>query len=537
MNSSFPKFAGVALILLSSATAQAQVTRLEIDGQIVSTGSQPLGTGDFVAIDYERSGSSRLNIRSIFGDIRCLTRDTDEPPQTVGSSTMILDQVNPDEIDAEYRIADDGSISYDLANGVLSVVTTTDTSQQLDCFSLRSTAFSSSGFEDLIRVAVETPPSPFPAGSELIVPFTVTNASKTLIVAEVEVDFVTTDGETGIEPALFSRPTVPVTLPDSTPADRWTIDVLYPGESRTIEVSYVTGAAAQAGTEIRSEIAAIAARDRTETNDVSPGTPLPVVSSVIVGTSEVAVEKIQTDGPACMTDDDPPLPCVTAADQNLDYSITVENLGTIPQTSPLLVDTLPDGSIASLDGPSGTGVVDGELDPGDLWTYTGSYTTTQEDIDAGVDLINTASFASDQLAAPVESSVVTRIDAEATAPGIALSADVSSVDAAGQTVSYTLEVTNNGGGQRSLTGISISAPPPSAAGGAALSFTKIIGDDSLNPGETWTYTALYEVTQNDVDNAEPLPTDDELSTQARVEIAELAVDYFSNRVDVDIVPN
>lgn len=537
MNSSFLKTAGAALMLFSSASLHAQVTSLEIDGQIVSAGSQALSTGDFEAIDYERAGASRLSIRSVFGDIRCLTRGTNEPPQTTGSSLLILDRINPDEMDAEYRIADDGDISYDLASGVLSVTTTTNPGQQLDCFSLRDTAFSSSGFEDLIRVDVQTPPSPLPAGTELIVPFAVTNASETQILANIAVDFVTTSGEPGINPALFSETTDAVTLPDSTPADRWTIDLLYPGETRTIEVSYLTEVSAQSGTEIRTEIAEITPQDRTETSVIPPGAPLPVVSSVIVGAAEVTVEKVQTDGPNCLTNDDPPLPCVTAANQTLDYSITVENVGTIAQTNPLMVDTLPDGTIASLDGPTGGGSGDGVLDPGDVWSYTGSYTTTQADIDAGVDLINTASFDSDQLAAPSQSSAITSVDADATAPTLVMSADVASVDSAGQVVTFTLEISNDGGGQRSLTGISISAPPPSAAGGAGLSFVQVVGDDSLNPGETWTYEASYQVTQNDMDAADPLPADDELSTRAQVEVAELPTDYFSNRVDVDLIPN
>lgn len=537
MTPSFLKSASAALILFSSVALHAQVTSLEIDGQTVSAGSQQLGTSDFEAIDYERSGSSRLTIGTVFGDLRCLTRGTNEPPQTTGSSRLILDQVNPDEADAEYLIADDGDISYDLSSGVLSVTTTTDPSQQLDCFSLRDTAFSSSGFEDLIRVEAETPPSPHPAGAELVVPFSVTNDSETLILANVAVDFVTTSGEPGIEPPVFSAPTEAVTLPDATPADRWTIDLLYPGETRAIDVRYLTEASAQAGTEIRTEIAAITPQDRTETNEIPPGTPLPVVSSVIVGTADVTVEKVQTDGPSCLTDDDPPLPCVTAANQTLDYSITVENVGTIAQSDPLLVDTLPDGSLATLDGPNGAGSGDGVLDPGEIWSYTGSYTTTQEDIDAGVDLINTASFDSDQLAVPVEGSAITRIDAAATAPRLVMSADVSSVDAAQQIVTFTLDVSNDGGGQRSLTGISVSAPPPSQAGGAGLSFTRIVGDDALNPGETWTYEASYQVTQDDMDDAAPLPTDDELSTRAQAEVAELSADFFSNRVDVDLVPS
>jgi len=538
MTLSFPKFAGAALILLFSSVLQAQVTRLEIDGRMVSSGSGPIGTGELVSIEYDLAGSRKLSISSVFDDFRCLTRDTNESPQTTGSTTLVLDQINPDETDAEYAIADDGGIGYDLANGILSITTTTDLTQQLECFSLRNTGFSSSGFENLIRVDVEAPPSPLPAGSELVLSYAVTNTSETLIVANVQLDFVTTSGIVGIGPALFSEPTTPITLGDGSTADRWTIDLLYPGETRDLGVSYVTEPTAPSGSEIRTEIVELAAQDRTETSSVPPGTDVPIVSSVIVGTAEVTVDKVQTGGPNCLTNDNPPVPCVTAADQTLDYSITVENVGTISQTNPLMVDTLPDGSPGPLSGPSGSGVGDNELDPGEVWTYTGSYTTTQDDIDAGNDLINTASFVSDQLAFPVEGSAITKVDATATGPSLALASDLASVDAAGETVTFTLEISNSGGGQRSLTGISISAPPPSAAGGAGLSFTRTIGigDEALNPGETWVYEATYSVTQNDIDAGDPLPVDDELSTRARVTVNELPGDFFSNLVDVDIVP-
>ncbi|NKI33582.1 DUF11 domain-containing protein, partial [Wenzhouxiangella sp. XN79A] len=86
----------------------------------------------------------------------------------------------------------------------------------------------------------------------------------------------------------------------------------------------------------------------------------------------LTVSKTQTGGPSP----------VTAAGQTIDYTIEVTNTGNVTQTGVSTTDVLPDGTNGTLSGPVESITTDGQLEVGETWTYTISYTVTQADIDA-----------------------------------------------------------------------------------------------------------------------------------------------------------
>src|SRR5690606_6017099 len=71
--------------------------------------------------------------------------------------------------------------------------------------------------------------------------------------------------------------------------------------------------------------------------------------------------------------------CADAGIDSIDYTFTVTNEGNVSLSSVSVTDPM----IAAITGPTGDTDADGELDVTETWTYTGSYTITQDDIDAG----------------------------------------------------------------------------------------------------------------------------------------------------------
>ena len=94
-----------------------------------------------------------------------------------------------------------------------------------------------------------------------------------------------------------------------------------------------------------------------------------------------------------------------AAPGTLTYTITVENTGNVDITNVVLSDDLA-GS-ATLD--SGDAVDAGVLNVGETWVYTATYTATQDDIDLGSDLVNTASVVTTEVPGPTEDDATTTI--------------------------------------------------------------------------------------------------------------------------------
>lgn len=228
-----------------------------------------------------------------------------------------------------------------------------------------------------------------------------------------------------------------------------------------------------------------------------------------------------------------------AAGQVVTYTYTVENTGNVTLTAISLADahegainptpgsetltdngTLGDSTDAGVDGTWDT------LAPGDLVTWTATYTVTQSDITSnGIDDDNdlentvTATASSPGNTDDVTNTATEIIDLEDVNASldVAKVADDDTDVVVGQVITYTYTITNDG--NVPITGISLSdnvtagsgaTPTPDADGGTltdnaplADSTNPTLGDsewDTLGPGDVLVVTATYTVTQSDVDN-------------------------------------
>ncbi|MRT18303.1 DUF11 domain-containing protein, partial [Vitellibacter sp. q18] len=66
-------------------------------------------------------------------------------------------------------------------------------------------------------------------------------------------------------------------------------------------------------------------------------------------------------------------------EETISYTFAVTNQGNVSLGNVTVTDPL----IAAITGPTGDTDGDGELDVAETWTYTGTYSITQDDIDAG----------------------------------------------------------------------------------------------------------------------------------------------------------
>src|SRR4030095_13704722 len=159
--------------------------------------------------------------------------------------------------------------------------------------------------------------------------------------------------------------------------------------------------------------------------------------------------------------------------------------------------TADDPLLANLAYDSGDTSNPGVLDVGETWTYKGTYTVLQSDLDnnggGDGDIDNTSTAASTETGSDTASAAV----GLSLNPGLNVtkSATETSVDSAGDVIHYTVNVQNTG--NVALTGVPADAP--------LLANRAYDSGDTSNPGvldvgETWTYKGTYTVLQSDLDN-------------------------------------
>ncbi len=231
-----------------------------------------------------------------------------------------------------------------------------------------------------------------------------------------------------------------------------------------------------------------------EITDAAGLTATAFVFITVVANPDYEITKTQTAGPAN----------VTAAGQLLTYSIEVANTGNAPLTDIMVSDTLPDGSAATLSGPTESGAatnVPGRLDVSETWTYTTTYTTTQDDIDAGGILVNEAAATTEETGPlPRRDTAETPITQN---PLLSIVKDVDP-DVLGMpdTLTYTITVDNIG--NQSLTGVSLTDVLLQNGGALPLSSGPTLagdtdGDAEIDVDETWVYTATFDAEQAQLD--------------------------------------
>lgn len=201
----------------------------------------------------------------------------------------------------------------------------------------------------------------------------------------------------------------------------------------------------------------------------------------------------------------------------LNYTINVANTGDTALTNPVLTDTITqDGNLLSLtSGPTLQAATDtdsdGEVDPGETWQYLATYAVTQSNLDDGNDVVNEASFDADGVS-PQNDFATTSLNTNLSLT-ISKVADDTTQVVAGQDITYTYVITNNG--NQTVSSIVLSdthngtGPPPVPSNEMLTLDMAPNGDstdsgtdeiwDVLAPGDEVTFTATYTVTQQDVD--------------------------------------
>ena len=138
---------------------------------------------------------------------------------------------------------------------------------------------------------------------------------------------------------------------------------------------------------------------------------------------------------------------VSAAGEVIGYTITLSNTGNVTLTGVTLVDDLAD--VGSVSCP--TDVLTVAPDAGSVMVCSASYTVTQDDMDAGVDLVNVATGDSDQTGEVTDTETVTINQS----PLISVVKSSVTTELSGpQTVTYDYVVSNEG--NVTITGLSLS---------------------------------------------------------------------------------
>ena len=180
------------------------------------------------------------------------------------------------------------------------------------------------------------------------------------------------------------------------------------------------------------------------------------------------------------------------AGDTLTYSFEVTNTGTIAATNLAVTDELP--------GLSSVACPPGILEPGAATTCTASYTVTQNDVNIG-SIVNTATVNAVEVtgqAFPPASGSATTTSENAGAISLTKAADRTEYAAVGDQITYTFTVTNVS--QISVAGVAVVDELD------GLSDLACPADDGLDPGESLSCTAIYTITQNDLDTGSVLNT-------------------------------
>ena len=176
-------------------------------------------------------------------------------------------------------------------------------------------------------------------------------------------------------------------------------------------------------------------------------------------------------------------PKMPAVGQPINYTFLVTNNGNVTVDNVTVTDPKA--------GLTLTGCSLGTLAPGDSTTCTGTYTVTQPDVDAG-SITNTASVTGDTPSGgtPGDDSTVTVTSDGAPSIQLVKTASLTGVAKAGDTMTYTFDVTNTG--NLTLTGVTVTDP---------MSGLTLDGCDfgTLAPGQHVTCTGTYTVSQPDID--------------------------------------
>jgi uncharacterized repeat protein (TIGR01451 family) len=196
---------------------------------------------------------------------------------------------------------------------------------------------------------------------------------------------------------------------------------------------------------------------------------------------------------------------VTADGQTIHYTLHVENSGNVGIAGIVAADQTFTGSGA----PGAIQCPQTGLAPLASMDCTASYTVTQQDIDRG-SVVNTAVASGSAANGSLVTSNASTATVTATQTAgltVVKSVDRPTVDAAGQSITYSFHVTNSG----NVTVTGIAAHELAFTGAGTLSAVTC-PVSSLAPGVDTTCVATYQVTQADIDAGQITNTGDATGT-------------------------
>jgi uncharacterized repeat protein (TIGR01451 family) len=332
-----------------------------------------------------------------------------------------------------------------------------------------------------VTVAAEGPAgaiTPVTSASTVVITHSASmSVAKTADVASVDgagdqIAYTVTVANTGDVTLTSVIATDPLCAPTLTSGDTDSDGLLDVGETWTYGCTYTVNQSDIDAGSVQSTVTVAA--------DEPDGAMTPVTASTSVEATRTATTS------ASKTAD---VTSVDAAGDAVNYTVTVANTGNVTLTSVAATDPL-----CTLTPTSGDADTDGRLDVGETWTYGCTYIATQADIDAG-SIENTATIDADGPGGPVAPATAAETVTVARSAGMSVvkAADVASVDAAGDTITYTVTVANTG--NTTLTSVT----PTDPLCGLVLGSGDADSDSSLDVGETWVFGCTYTVTQADVD--------------------------------------
>ena len=219
--------------------------------------------------------------------------------------------------------------------------------------------------------------------------------------------------------------------------------------------------------------------------------------------------------------------------ESIAYTFTVTNQGNVSLSSVNVTDAL----VGSINFVSGDTNADSNLDVTETWSYSGVYSITQADIDAGL-VINSATVQGTDF----NSTVVTDISGatitddnqtETTLcqnPAIGLVKTGVFIDAnsdlcanVSETINYEFTITNQG--NVSLSSILLTDPLVTNA----VYTSGDDGDGILEVGETWICNGSYAITQQDIDAGEVVNSASVIGTSpTAVVVSDISGDTITN---------
>jgi uncharacterized repeat protein (TIGR01451 family) len=272
----------------------------------------------------------------------------------------------------------------------------------------------------------------------------------------------------------------------------------------------ITGTAPDAAEQVTNS-ATLTGNDAQDPGCTATSTTPPPCNSTAHSTTSVAAESATLSVVKSVTSKGP----YNAAGETIDYSFVATNTGNVTMTDVTVSD-----APALTSGPDCSGLTNPvddcttssstTLAPGQIATFTGSYTITQSDVDNGsvTDTPTVTGVPPGCKTACQTSSSGQSVTVPITqSPGLSVVKSVTSkgpYNAAGETIDYSFVATDTG--NETMTDVTVSDSPALTSGPDCTGLTNPTDDcttsssTTLAPGQIATFTGSYTITQSDVDN-------------------------------------